>query len=138
MANAAPPTMPNGDILKPSEAAKYINAFRTYQETNDQSYDEDKLGVAQKFDLIKLRNFINAIDNDPRAKEINAVRIYLARSTRQNKIDENYDVVLIPVLDNNDDLHLLVNPDANIAKLTTILGEGSPCPNVCGNKALFL
>lgn len=138
MENVENPTHPeNGKNLSLEEAQKYIQAFENYQRINDRTFDSAKLGIGQKFDLLKLRNFIHEIDNHVLADKINAVRIYLARSDRDGTIEENYDVVLIPVLDTNEDLHKVYEEDPSIAPLATLLGKSSPCPSVCGGIRLF-
>jgi hypothetical protein len=126
--------MQNGKNLTIEEATLFIKAFER-QETARQIPLEE-LAIGQKLDLDLIKRFILAIDSHEQKANIDAVRIYLAKSTRSGLNKEHYDVVLVPVLKDGTDLHKIYDRDARAA-LPTLVGNALPCPNVCPDLAFF-
>lgn len=129
--------MPNGNPLSLEEAQKNIRAF-VNQEKRRTLQGEKNIVVGQKFDLDVLRTFLDAIDRHDKRSEIDAVRIYFAKSNRRGKYKStSYDVVLVPVLKKNygddydRDLHAVYQRVEKDIPDATIIGNSLPCPNVC-------
>lgn len=129
--------MPNGKTISLIQAQQNIRAF-VKQEQIRTLKDEKKIVVGQKIDLDVLKKFIEAIDHHEKASEIDAIRIYFAKSTRGGQYSKSeYDVVIVPVLrknygdDYDYDLHAVYpRPEKDRAD-PIILGNSLPCPNVC-------
>lgn len=124
--------MSNGRNLTIGEARANIKAFENHEKKLGASISN--LAVGQKIDLDVLQRFMDAIKNHPQSKDIDAIRIYLARSVRHGQKDEHYDVVLVPVLNTDEDLQKVYAKSENKQADYTIIGEALPCPNVCPNK----
>jgi hypothetical protein len=133
--------MPNGKKMEIGKATDNIHAFRleVEQVSAQLNLPPKELAIGQKFDLQLVKDFMTAIQrhNDDPTKEldIDSIRIYLAKSHREG--DEYYDVVIVPVLTNDKDLHKVYPKEGFVDELETLLGEGLPCPNVCPDKAFF-
>jgi hypothetical protein len=128
--------MTHGKPIPLVEAQKNIRAF-VNQERRRTWQNEQKIVVGQKLDLSVLKDFIKAIDEHDQHDQIDAVRIYFAKSNRGGTHKQaSYDIVLVPVLKAivgrpDRDLHAVYpGPDKTVAD-PTIIGNALPCPNVC-------
>jgi hypothetical protein len=126
--------MANGKKLSIDSAKAIIKAFE--QQETGRGVPLDDLAIGQKLDLAVLEEFLAAIKNHSQANDIDAIRIYIGRTKRTGHTKEHYDLVLVPVLKNDDDLHKVYDRKDR-SELDTIVGNTLPCPNVCPDKAFF-
>jgi len=113
------------------DATKAIKAFEK-QELDREIKIED-LAIGHRFDLQFLKDFIAAEENHPKSKDIDSIRVYIARSKRKDQTKEFYDLIMIPVLKDGNDIHTIYQRDDKSLELDTIIGNSLPCPNVCPN-----
>lgn len=123
--------MSKGEKLSISEAKANILAFENYILPLDQAVPRRQLAIGQKLDLQVLKNFMMAIEQHSRGHEVDAVRIYFARSTRDGDSEERFDIVLLPVFQDDTDFHVVYDRLPLSDKQDTIIGRTLPCPNVC-------
>lgn len=126
--------MKNGRNLSIAEAVEIIKTFEQ-QETARTPIDD--LAIGQKLDLDVLTNFLDAIKKHPNAADINAIRIYIGKSTRTGHTKETHNLIFVPVLKDNKDLHKVYTKENVRSALPTILGDTLPCPNVCPDGESF-
>lgn len=124
--------MANGKKLSVNQAKPIIRKFIA-DEIQRTGLPENDIVVGHKFDLQLLRDFLTGIDNDPKKNDIKAFRVYFAKSKRSSVEPEQYDVVIVPVLSNDEDLHRVYRLVGDDDPQDTILGNSLPCPNVCPN-----
>lgn len=132
--------MANGKKLKLSEAKQLISAFQKRElmpfPPTQHEVERKKIAIGQKFDLSVIKDFLAAIEKHPESSKIDAIRIYIARSVRKGDTVENFDLVFVPVLTGDSDLHVVYDRKSEEKELDTIIGSGLPCPNVCPSNTL--
>ncbi len=97
---------------------------------------EKEIIVGHQFDLTLFKDFMIEIDRLLIQKvPIDSIRIYLAKSSR-GKVIDGYDLVIVPTLENGDDYHQVYDRPKTLGIDPLIIGESTPCPNVCNNKAV--
>lgn len=123
--------MSKGEKLSIDEAKANILAFENYILPLDHTVPQEDLAIGQKLDLQVLKDFLSAIARHPRGNEVDAVRIYFARSMRVGDTQTRFDIVMIPVFNSDADFHVVYERALASDKQDTIIGRTLPCPNVC-------
>jgi hypothetical protein len=126
--------MKNGRNLSIAEA---IGIIKTFEQQETARTPIDKLAIGQKLDLDVLNNFLDEIKKHPQAADIDAIRIYIGKSTRAGQNVETHNLIFVPVLKDNKDLHKVYTKDDVRSAVPTILGDTLPCPNVCPDGESF-
>lgn len=128
--------MAHGKPISVDFARTSIQNFITHQQAGQNPIPPDKMVVGHRFDLVLLKEFILEIDkliqNDV---EIDSIRFYHGMNKRNGRVnDETPDLIIIPTLKNGDDYSEVYFPIEPSEINPLILGESTPCPNVCQNK----
>jgi len=96
---------------------------------------DKNIAVGTMYGLEKLRTFVQMIDDYNKTpgikedKKVDAVRLYPVR-TYDTKYKRTIDsIILVPTMVNDCDLKTVYNP--SLTAQPYILGEGTPCPNLC-------
>ncbi|MFZ5972767.1 MAG: hypothetical protein ACOYXA_14360 [Bacteroidota bacterium] len=129
--------MAHGKAIDLATARANIRKFVVDEMARTHKPEKDII-VGHRFDLSLVKDFMLEIDKLLISKvPIDSIRIYLAKSSR-NEVQDGYDLVIVPTLANGDDYHIVYpRPQALTASMDPIiLSMSTPCPNVCQNKAV--
>ena len=124
--------MPNV-IPKPGGKAVSVTkakaAIAAYVREHPIAVPPDGHVYAHLFNFALLKDFVDSISELIRQGEtITAVRIYHAKSKRGTLTTEESDLVFVPVLSDDRDYY---NVFKEILISPVIIGESTPCPNIC-------
>ena len=108
------------------------------QEVRQTTTPIEEIGVGHRFDLQLIKDFILEIDKlNLEGKGIDSIRFYHGLDDRNGNFpSKEYDLIIVPTLGNGDDLHKVYTIKAFEEIDPLILGESTPCPNVCHKKVL--
>lgn len=127
--------MAHGKPIELDIARKRIRKF-VDDEVTISKKPEKEIIVGHQFDLTLIKEFLSEIDKLLiQDVKIKSVRIYMAKSSRGSVV-EGYDLIMVPTLENGDDYHQVYDRPKSLTMDPLILGESTPCPNVCDNKAI--
>ncbi|SFB50582.1 hypothetical protein [Algoriphagus aquimarinus] len=121
--------MPHGKPVKLDFAQTSIQQFIA-QEIGRTSQQENQVVVGHRFDLALLKEFMLEVDKQiSKGVEIDSIRFYHGLNVRSGGTTPEYDLIIVPTLKNGKDCEEVYQKIDEISPL--ILGESTPCPNVC-------
>lgn len=128
--------MSNGKPINVTSAKQIIRKYvdDTVAQT---STPEENLVVGHLFDFELIKGFIDSVSElIKQGENISGVRVYHAKSNRDGAISKvENDLVLVPVLSDGNDYYNVYPPRPALVS-PLIVGNSTPCPNVCNNKNL--
>lgn len=129
--------MSHGKNISVNHAIASIRKF-VQQEIQRTGKEEKKIVVGHRIELSLIKTMMAEIDKlNDLGQDIDSLRIYFGIDDRNGRVTpEEYDVILVPTHSSDEDLHTIYKLQNKEDELPTLIGNSTPCPNVCEQKTL--
>jgi hypothetical protein len=129
----------DGDFCEDIAHAQLAILRHVIDDERDAGLPEKQLVIGYRFKYQLFKDLVDGIEDlRKQGKDIQFVRIYQSKTERGTvKEQQKKNVVVTPVLGNDDDYYELYQHPLKDKAATLVIFNGTPCPNVCQKDTIF-
>lgn len=125
--------METGKLIMKMDASKRVKEFVSREKLRTARTEEKELVVGHYFDLKTMKEFMAGIERLNRTSPgaVTGVTVYFGKTENAERLirEDDTDIIIVPSK-NKVDIYNVYTPIKSL-DYDLILGDGSPCPNVC-------